>query len=69
MVRILVVGEKREAVPDADGRFEFLVHKPAGEPVRVSVCSDGKRIYDDVVYLEVDQVEIKTREPDVACGS
>jgi hypothetical protein len=69
VVRILVQGENGEGAPDAYGRFQFLVHKKPGETIRINVCSDGRRIYDDYVTVVEDEVLIPTREPDVPCGS
>jgi hypothetical protein len=69
VIKILVQGEDGESVPDGYGRFQFLVHKKPGETIRVNVCADGRRVYDDYVTLVVDEVPIATREPDVPCGN
>jgi hypothetical protein len=69
MVKVLVQGEDGEKTPDGYGRFEFLVHKDLGEQVRVDVCTDGQRVYDDYVALMKDEVNIPTRKPDVPCSN
>jgi hypothetical protein len=46
-VRILVEGEKVEAVPDEYGRFEITVHKSKTERARFFVWINGKQIYND----------------------
>lgn len=46
-VKILVEGEKVEAIPDEYGRFEITVHKSKTEQARFFVWIDGKQIYDD----------------------
>lgn len=69
VVRILVQSEDGEKVPDNYGRFQFLVHKKLGELIRVNVCADGRRVYDDYVKLVDDEADIPTRKPDVQCGN
>jgi hypothetical protein len=69
VVKVLVSGEDGEQTPDSNGRFQFLVHKRLGEMVRVDVCSDGRRIYDDLVPLVEDEANIQTRKPDIPCGN
>ena len=69
VIRILVQDEDGEKTPDSYGRFQFVVHKKLGDSVRVNVCADGRRIYDDVVTLVEDEVAIPTRKPDVSCSS
>src|SRR5439155_24061026 len=69
VVRILVQSEDGEKVPDSYGRFQFVVHKKLGEMVRVNVCADGRRVYDDYVTLVEEEVEIPARKPDVLGGN
>lgn len=69
VIRVLVQGEDGEKIPDSYGRFQFLVHRKLGEMVRLNVCADGRRIYDDLVTLGEDEIDILTRKPDVPCGS
>ncbi len=68
VVKVLVQGEHGEAVPDEYGRFQFIVHKNSQDRVRVNVCADGQRIYDDYLTLVTDEVEIPTRRPDITCA-
>ena len=49
--KILIVGQKAEAVPDEYGRFEVLVNGRDGERVRVRVYTDGNMVYDDYQVL------------------
>jgi hypothetical protein len=69
VVKVLVSGEDGEQTPDGYGRFQFLVHKQLGETVRVEVCADGRRIYDDLVPLVEHEADISTRAPDIPCGN
>jgi hypothetical protein len=69
IVRVLVQGEDGEEEPDSYGRFKFAVHKRLGERVRVNVCANGRRIYDDYQTLIEEEVEITTRRPDVQCSN
>lgn len=69
VVRVLVQSEGGEKIPDGYGRFQFLVHKNLGEQVRVDVCADGQRVYDDYVTLVEEEISIRTRKPDVPCGN
>jgi hypothetical protein len=68
-IRILVQDEDGESAPDSYGRFQFLVHKRLGDVVRVDVCANGRRIYDDYLTLVESQVDIPTRPPDVLCSN
>jgi hypothetical protein len=68
-LKVLVQGEDGEKTPDSYGRFQFVVHKDLGEQVRVDVCAEGRRVYDDYVTLVEDEVDIHTRKPDVPCGT
>jgi hypothetical protein len=69
VIKILVQGESGETMADSHGKFQFLVHKQMGEMVRVNVCADGQRVYDDLVPLQEDEVTIPTRKPDIPCGN
>lgn len=69
VVKILVQGEAGEEVPDNYGRFRFLVHKKLGDMVRVDICVDGRRVYDELLTLVKDEVDIFPRKPDVPCAS
>lgn len=51
VVKVLVEGENREAVPDEYGRFEMVVHRKNAERIRISVWVDGKQVYDDYQML------------------
>lgn len=68
VVKVLVQGQDGEQTPDSFGRFQFLVHKDLGEQVRVDVCADGQRVYDDYVTLANEEVNIAMRKPDVPCN-
>ena len=69
VVKVLVQGEDGEQTPDSFGGFRFLVHKDLEEQVRVNVCADGQRVYDDYLTLTNKEVSILTRPPDVACSN
>jgi hypothetical protein len=69
VVKVLVQGENGEKTPDSYGRFQFVVHKDLGEQVRVGVCAEGRRVYDDYVTLVEDEVDIPTRKPDLSCSN
>jgi hypothetical protein len=46
-VKVFVEGEEASAVPDADGRFELVVHRKSTDRARFSVIVNGAQRYDD----------------------
>jgi hypothetical protein len=64
---VLIQGEDGEQVPHSDGRFQFIVHKNVGARVRVTVCSNGRSIFDDYKLLAPDEVAISTHKPAGSC--
>ena len=67
-VKVLIESEPGEQVPDRYGRFQALVHKNVTDKVRITVCSNGRSIFNDYVTLAADEIEIPTHKPGVRCG-
>jgi len=68
-VEILIESEPGEQVPDGYGRFQALVHKNLGDRVRITVCANGRSVFDDFELLSPDELVIPTRKPGARCGS
>ena len=68
-VTVVVEGESETASVDAYGRFDAIVHRKLDEAVRLSVCSDGRLIYDDILRVSADETMIRTHAPGERCSA
>lgn len=65
---VYIAGEDGSQTPDRNGRFQAVVHRKVGERVRVTVCANNQRIYDDYQTIGQDEIQVYTRKPDMACN-
>jgi hypothetical protein len=66
---VLILGEAGSELPDTNGRFQFTLRKRQGDTVRVQVCINGWRVFDQYMTLTDDEVQIPLRRPDIRCRS
>jgi hypothetical protein len=67
-ILVFVQGEIKAESPDSKGRFAFTVHKKVDDLVRVTVCRDGKAVYDEYQRLREEELEIHIHRPNIACA-
>lgn len=67
-MKVLIESGSGEQVPDRYGRFQAIVHKNVTDRVRITVCSNGRSIFNDYVLLATDEIEIPTHKPGARCG-
>jgi hypothetical protein len=63
VITVLVEGElARPAAVDQYGEFKTVVHKNLDDVVRLTVCEDGWRVYDDLQPVRSPQLRLRKRD-------